>query len=181
MYHYFLQHTDCVKARDLRRWLHLIPTCHVTFLIDCEHNFIAKYGKQRTPDSVDMVEDPWAMLTDLDLTTVVYYLQPDMSALPQLTEEDVKKATGSLTETFSFALLHCFLQKKREKTVNYLSHRRFYEAMSFYWHKRGRLHKPFVPAVVVRSYCIFSCIDLWLVRYLTNNHRTCCGTNKAPE
>ncbi len=139
-----------MKAQDLKRWMTLISSCHVTFLVDCEHNFVAKYGKQRTPDSVDMVEDPWSMLSGLNLSTVVFYLQPDMSALPQLTDEDVKNAAGSLTETFLFALSHCYSNKKKEKDISYLSHRRFYEAMSFFWHRRGRMHKPFVPAIVVR-------------------------------
>lgn len=156
-----MQQTDCVKAQDLCQWLKLLPSAHVTFLMDCEQNFIAKFGKQRAPDAVDMVEAPWSMLTGLDLTTVVYYLEPDMSTLPQLTEKDVRKATGSLTESFNFAFFHCFMRTPKGQNGYYLSHRRFYEAISFYWHKRGRLHQPFVPAIVV-SLNVWTVMDVSL-------------------
>jgi len=145
-----MQNVGYIKASTIRRWLSFIPTCHVTFLVDCEHNFILRYGRHRNPDSVDMVEDPWSVLTDLDLTSVVYYLQPDMTTLPQRRDEEVRKATGSLTKCFSSALDQCF--KKKEGSIPYLSHRRFYEAISFFWHKQGRMHKSFVPAIVVSGW-----------------------------
>lgn len=140
---------DCLKARDLLAWLQLLPHAHVTLLIDTEQSYVAKYGKQRDPQVVDIMEDPWSMLTGINFSTVVYYLQPEARTLAQVRSKNMQ-ATGMLTEGFNFALLHCFVQKGRGERENVrLCHRRFYEAMSFYWHRRGRHHKAFVPAVRV--------------------------------
>lgn len=139
---------DCLKARDLLRWLEQLPTAHVTFLIDTEQNFVAKFGKQRQPEVVDILEDPWSQLTDLNSSTVVYYLRPDIRAMAQLRSKDEKLATGMLTECFNFALLHCFVRKSEGQEAS-LCHRRFYEAISFFWHRRGRQHKIFLPAARV--------------------------------
>ena len=143
---------DCLKVRDILRWLNQVPNAHVTILIDTEHDFVAKFGKQRQPEVVNIMTDPWSMLTTLNSSTVIYYLQPDVQAMAQYTDEDIKLATGMLTECFNFALLHCFVRKSKGQEI-ILSHQGFYEAISFYWHRRGRQHRLFVPAVRV-SWCM---------------------------
>ncbi len=131
------------------KWVELLPKAYFTFLIDCEQSFVAKFGKQRLPELIDILEDPWASLTDLHSPSVVYYLQPDSQAISRLRkDEEVELATGMLTECFNFALLHCFLRNSEGQEIN-LCHRRFYEAISFYWHRKGRQHRAFVPAVRV--------------------------------
>ena len=136
---------DILKSRDILGWLSQIPQAHVTLLVDCEQSFVARYGKQREPELVEIVEDPWNMLTGLKTSTVVYFLQPDIRAMAQLRNKDVSEIAGMLTKGFVFALRHCSLRRAELG----LCHRRFYEAVSFYWHRRGRQHKAFVPAVGV--------------------------------
>lgn len=149
----FLQ-MDILKSRDILGWLAQIPHAHVTLLVDCEQSFVASYGKQREPELVEIVEDPWNMLTGLKTSTVVYFLQPDIRAMAQLRNKDVSEIAGMLTKGFIFALRHCSLRRGVELR---LCHRRFYEAVSFYWHRRGRQHKAFVPAVGVSSQ-LFLCL-----------------------
>lgn len=141
------QQVDCLKARDILGWLDQLPHAHVTLLIDTEPDFVARYGKQQSPELVDVLEDPWSLLTSLHSSTVVFYLRPDIGALAKLRDRD--KGTGvagMLTEGFNFSLPHFSLRRGVGLGV---CHRRFYEAMSFYWHRRGRQHKAFVPAVAV--------------------------------
>ena len=124
----------------------------MTLLIDTEQKFVAKFGKHRDPHSVDITEDPWSILTGVDFSTVVYYLQPDTRAMAQ---PHVEQTLGVLTEGFTFALLHCQVRRGRgERERMRLCHKRFYEAVSFYWHRRVRQHRAFFPAVRVRSYLV---------------------------
>ena len=147
---------DCLKARDILGWLDQVPHAYVTLLVDCEPSFVAGFGKQRDPEVVDILEDPWSMLTSVDSTTVVLYLRPDIGAMAKLRDrdKDLSRVAGMLTESLTFALRHLREGGGVELGV---CHRRFYEAMSFFWHRRGRQHKAFIPAVAVSH---FTCMSL---------------------
>lgn len=149
MYHACMSaQMDCLKASDILSWLEQLPNAHFTILFDCEQNFVAGFGKQRQPKVVDIMENPWSVLTSLNSCTVVYYLKPDIRAMAELRNVDVRLATGMLTEAFTFALLHCFARKGEGQGLG-LCHKKFYEAISFWWHRKGRRHKVFAPAVMV--------------------------------
>ena len=141
-----------MRAQDIRGWLDKLPAAYVTILIDCEPNFVTRFGKQRDPEVVEVIEDPWSALTGINSSAVVFYLRPDIGAMAKLRERDKKMrhVVGMLTECFNFALYH-FGKEGRNggAELGAVCHRRFYEAMSFYWHRRGRQHKAFVPAVAV--------------------------------
>ena len=47
------------------------------------------------------------------------------------------------------------------RTDSELSHRQLYEAVSLYWHRRGRAHLLFVPAVQVESHSSVIWICYW--------------------
>ncbi len=143
---------DYLKSRDILTWLKQLPYAHITMLFDCEQNFVSRFGKQREPEMVEILDDPWSELTSLSTSTVVYYLRPDIRAMAQLRNKDVRQATGMLTEGFNFALRHCCSRRvPGGAQEGRLSHRRLYEAMSLYWHRRGRQHRAFIPAVRVRT------------------------------
>ena len=142
---------DYLKARDILTWLKQLPHAYITVIFDCEQNFVLHFGKQREPEIVEILEDPWRSLTSLNTSTVVYYLQPDIRAMAQLRRKDVREATGMLTRGFHFALSHCLKRRGGGGAQEIrLSHRRLYEGMSLYWHRQGRMHRAFVPAVRVR-------------------------------
>ena len=136
-------------------------------------------------DVVDLAEDPWDMLAGLNLTTVVYYLKPDVPILSQRTETGIRKAVGSLTESFNYAFSHCLTSKQKGSKTCYLSHRMFYEAISFHWHKRGRLNRLFMPAIVVSINglihccggtdidCSYGCGQQWL--YMGTHNKSTLG------
>lgn len=142
--------------RDIQGWLEQLPQACITLIFDCEQNFVASYGKQRDPEVVDILEDPWSVLASLNSSTVVFYLRPDISAMAKLPNRDevVKQATGMLTGGINLALLRFSLWRRggvgggggEELGV---CHGMFYEAISFYWHRRGRQHRTFIPAVAV--------------------------------
>ena len=143
--------TDCVKAQDFYHWMKLLPSAYFTFLIDCEQSFITAFGGHHMADTVHIVRAQWRVLTGLSLTTVVHYLEPDCSC--SLTERGARGVVGRLTESFNFALSHSVLHEQKGWTRRLLSHRLFNEAVSFYWHMRGRLDKMFLPAVGVSRLC----------------------------
>jgi hypothetical protein len=62
---------DCLKARDIHGWLEQIPQAYVTLIFDCRQNFVANFGKQHDPEIVDIMEDPWNVLTSLNSSTVI--------------------------------------------------------------------------------------------------------------
>ena len=141
---------DCLKARDIHGWLEQIPQAYVTLIFDCLQNFVASFGKQRDPEVVDIMEDPWSVLTNLNSSTVIYYLRPDITAMARLQDRDeVKSASGLLTEGVNQALPHLRKSFGTGGSLSGICHMTFYETLSFYWHKKGRRHKAFVPAVAV--------------------------------
>lgn len=153
---------DCLKVQDIHGWLEQLPQACFTLIFDCEQNFVASYGKQHDPEVLDIMEDPWSTLTSLDSSTVVFYLRPDIIAMAKLQDrdEDVRGATGTLTEGINFVLPRFALRRGGEGAELGVCHKMFYEAISFYWHKRGRRHKAFVPAVGVSGHES----DRWLVK-----------------
>ena len=146
---------DCLKARDIYSWLEQIPQAYVTLIFDCRQNFVASFGKQRDPEVVEIMEDPWSVLTSLNSSTVVYYLRPDITAMAKLQDRDdkVKDAVGMLTDGINSAFPQFCLRKGVGGGVELAGacHMMFYETLSFYWHRRGRQHKAFVPAVAVSA------------------------------
>jgi hypothetical protein len=143
---------DCLKARDIHGWLEQIPQAYVTLIFDCRQNFVASFGKQRDPEIVDIMEDPWNVLTSLNSSTVIYYLRPDITAMARLQDKDeVKNASGLLTDGVNRALPHLWKGGGGGGGAGSpgICHMTFYETLSFYWHKKGRQHKAFVPAVAV--------------------------------
>lgn len=150
---------DCLKVRDIHGWLEQIPQAYVTLIFDCRQNFVASFGKQRDPEVVDIMEDPWSALTSLNSSTVVFYLRPDISAMAKLQDRDetVKSAEGMLTDGINSALpqLRKGVGGGGGVELSGACHMMFYETLSFHWHKRGRLSKAFVPAVAVS--CVKEC------------------------
>ena len=157
---------DCLRARDILGWLEQLPNAYFTLVFDCEPSFIANFGKQRDPEVVDIMEDPWSLLTDLGSSALVLYLRPDVGAMAKLRQrdKDTREVVGMLTESFNFALTH--FQAARGEVG--MCHQSFYEAMSFHWHKRGRWHRAFVPAVAVslkHALCLF-CVCVVMCSFL---------------
>jgi hypothetical protein len=83
---------DCL---DIHGWLGQIPQAYVTLIFDCRQNFVASFGKQRDPEIVDIMEDPWNVLTSLkSSTTSVWTLRLQ-----------VKNTSGLLTDGVTAWLL----------------------------------------------------------------------------
>jgi hypothetical protein len=61
-----------LKARDIHGWLEQIPQAYVTLIFDCRQNFVTSFGKQRDPETVDIIR-PYQ-------SQVIYYLHLDIKA-----------------------------------------------------------------------------------------------------
>lgn len=157
--------------------MELLPNAHVTFLIDTHQNHVAQYGKRRVPIVAEIMDDPWGELISAHSSTVVYYLRPDPTAMSHqlgLGREKKEGAElGMLTDCFVSALINCYKRYQVVvcvwKNVHYhnirfdseLSHRHIYEAVSLYWHRNGREHNLFVPAIQVRG-TFFHCHPVFI-------------------
>ena len=105
----FIQ-SECIRARELRSWVDLLPNAHITLLIDTHQSTIAWYGMRRAPKVAEIMDDPWGELIGPHSTSVVYYLKPDPTAaiarqmgITQERKEEGKEL-GMLTECFVSAL-----------------------------------------------------------------------------
>ena len=115
--------SECIRARELRSWVDLLPNAHVTLLIDTHQSTVARYGMRRAPEVAEIMDDPWGELIGPHSTSVVYYLKPDPTAIAHqmgITQEKKEEGEelGMLTECFVSALLNCckrckFLMQKR--------------------------------------------------------------------
>ena len=106
--HVHCTQAECIVARQLLHWVELLQKACVTFLIDTHQSHVHEFGKQRQPKIVEILEDPWEMLTPTHSNTVVYFLRPDPIAMSRLQVEE--KEIGKLTANFVEVLLSSYMR-----------------------------------------------------------------------
>jgi hypothetical protein len=138
--------SDCIDMTDLKYWVELLPTDYITFLVDCHQSHVVSFGKQRLPSEVEIMSSPWSALTGCH-GVVLYFCQPDPEAMWRLrgTFREDYSVFGKLTRLFVKVLISWISRRRAHN--HEISHRLFYEAISFHWHKNGREHELFVPAI----------------------------------
>lgn len=90
--------------------MELLPKAFVTFLIDTHQSHVHEFGKQRQPEIVQILEDPWEMLTPHHSNTVVYFLRPDPTAMSRLQGVQEEKEIGKLTKNFVDVLVSSYMR-----------------------------------------------------------------------